>query len=63
MTRVPCSPNERTNGMVWFPRMLDKIRLPARGELPADYIPGASSSCCWRAGLRPALQCHPTESA
>jgi gluconokinase len=25
--------------MVWFPRMLDKIRLHARGELPADYIP------------------------
>ena len=28
-----------TNGMVWFPRMLDKIRLHSRGELPADYIP------------------------
>lgn len=25
--------------MVWFPRMLDKIRLHAKGELPADYIP------------------------
>ena len=25
--------------MVWFPRMLDKIRIHARGELPADYIP------------------------
>jgi hypothetical protein len=25
--------------MVWFPRMLDKIRLHARGELPDDYIP------------------------
>ena len=25
--------------MVWFPRMLDKIRLHARGELPAEYIP------------------------
>lgn len=39
MRRVPCSPNERTNGMVWFPRMLDKIRLHARGELPDEYIP------------------------
>ena len=39
MTRLPCSPNERTKGMVWFPRMLDKIRIHARGELPADYIP------------------------
>ena len=28
-----------TNGMVWFPRMTDKIRLHVRGELPADYIP------------------------
>ncbi len=25
--------------MVWFPRMLDKIRLHARGELSAEYIP------------------------
>ncbi len=25
--------------MVWFPRMLDKIRLQAKGELPAEYIP------------------------
>jgi hypothetical protein len=25
--------------MVWFPRMLDKIRLHARGELPPDYVP------------------------
>ena len=39
MKRVPCSPNEMTNGMVWFPRMLDKIRLHARDELPAEYVP------------------------
>jgi gluconokinase len=39
MKKVPCSPNERTKGMVWFPRMLDKIRLHARGELPDDYVP------------------------
>ena len=25
--------------MAWFPRMLDKIRLHARGELPVEYIP------------------------
>lgn len=36
---LPCSPNKRTQGMVWFPRMLDKIRLRAKGELPEDYIP------------------------
>jgi Domain of unknown function (DUF5069) len=26
-----------TAGMMWFPRMIDKIRLHARGELPEDY--------------------------
>ena len=26
-----------TNGMMYFPRMLDKIRLHARGELGDDY--------------------------
>ena len=26
-----------TRGMAYFPRMLDKIRLHARGELDADY--------------------------
>jgi hypothetical protein len=26
-----------TNGMMYFPRMLDKIRLHARGELGEDY--------------------------
>jgi len=26
-----------TNGMMYFPRMLDKIRLHARGELHEDY--------------------------
>jgi hypothetical protein len=25
--------------MVWFPRMLDKIRLHAREELPSEYVP------------------------
>lgn len=39
MTRVPCSPNEHTHGMVWFPRMLEKIRLYAAGDLSAEYIP------------------------
>jgi len=39
MTRLPRSPNERTSGMVWFPRMLDKIRLHARGELSPEYLP------------------------
>ncbi len=33
------SPYEKTGGLVWFARMLRKIRLHARGELPADYVP------------------------
>ena len=37
--RLPCSARKSTRGMVWFPRMLDKIRLHAQGALPADYTP------------------------
>ena len=39
MSKIPCSPTEETNGMVWFPRMLDKIRMHATGELNQEYIP------------------------
>lgn len=41
-----------TNGMLYFPRMLDKIRLHARGELPEDYhdnlgaAKAADGICC-----------------
>ena len=31
------SPNEQVGGLFYFGRMLDKIRLHARGELPVDY--------------------------
>ncbi|MEY2482789.1 MAG: hypothetical protein QOK24_1317 [Verrucomicrobiota bacterium] len=37
MSTYPKSPTEMTAGMMYFPRMLDKIRLHARGELPEDY--------------------------
>ena len=37
MSTYPKSPREITSGMMYFPRMLDKIRLHARGELGADY--------------------------
>jgi gluconokinase len=37
MTTYPKSPKEMTKGMMYFPRMLDKIRLHDRGELPEDY--------------------------
>ena len=33
----PRSPLDKVGGMAWFPRMLDKIRLHARGELDATY--------------------------
>ena len=33
----PRSPSEKTGGLFYFGRMLDKIRLHARGELPPDY--------------------------
>lgn len=35
----PRSPAETIGGIVYFGRMLDKIKLHARGELPDDYIP------------------------
>jgi len=33
------SPHSKTGGIVYFARMLEKIRVHARGELPADYVP------------------------
>lgn len=33
------SPREQVCGLVYFGRMLDKIRLHAEGKLPADYVP------------------------
>jgi Domain of unknown function (DUF5069) len=37
MTTYPKSPKEMTGGMMYFSRMLEKIRLHARGELHEDY--------------------------
>jgi hypothetical protein len=37
MTTYPKSPKEMTRGMMYFPRMLDKIRLHAQAELREDY--------------------------
>ena len=33
------SPGDTVGGLVHFGRMLDKIRLHAAGQLPADYLP------------------------
>jgi hypothetical protein len=35
--KYPKSPKEMTNGMLYFPRMLDKIRLHLGDELHEDY--------------------------
>jgi Domain of unknown function (DUF5069) len=50
--KYPKSPREMTKGMLYFPRMLDKIRLHLKGELHEDYQnnfgrPGtADGTCC-----------------
>ena len=35
--KYPKSPKETTKGMMYFPRMLDKIRMHLKGELHSDY--------------------------
>ena len=37
MTATPCSAYEKTGGMAYFPRMLNKIRLFAKNELRPDF--------------------------
>jgi len=39
-TQTPCSDHKKTKGLVYFARMLDKIRLKAAGKLPSDYFVG-----------------------
>ncbi|MCA1660094.1 MAG: DUF5069 domain-containing protein [Verrucomicrobiaceae bacterium] len=44
------SPAAKMGGLVYFGRMLDKIRVHARGELPEEYQPnlgkGFDAKCC-----------------
>lgn len=40
--KTPCSDYQETNGLIYFARMLDKIRLNARGELPPGYFLGVA---------------------
>ena len=44
------SPYAKVGPLVYFGRMLDKIRLHAAGKLPADYVPnlsrGFDGRCC-----------------
>lgn len=51
MSRIPVrSPASKVGGVVYFGRMLDKIRAHANGELPADYQAnlgvGFDKKCC-----------------
>ena len=52
MNAHPKSPKEMTRGMIYFPRMPDRIRLRARGELHEDYhnklgaVKAADGVCC-----------------
>src|SRR5216110_581159 len=51
MTTYPRSCKELTRGMMYFPRMLDKIRLHAKDELHEDYqqnfgAPQAADGAC-----------------
>ena len=41
---TPCSDYVETSGIVFFARMLDKIRLHAQGQLPDGYNLGFSDS-------------------
>src|SRR5207248_1719170 len=38
--QTPCSDYEQTGGLIYFARMVDKIRLHAKGLLPPDYFVG-----------------------
>jgi gluconokinase len=52
MRTYPKSPKEKTRGMMYFPRMLDKIRLHLRDDLHEDYqenfgaLKAADGTCC-----------------
>ncbi len=39
-TQIPCSDYRETKGLIYFARMLDKIRLNAAGQLPPGYFVG-----------------------
>lgn len=53
--RYPASPKETIHGLVYFRRMVDKIRLHAAGELGEDYIPNLGKAfddrCCKLLGI------------
>ena len=50
MPTYPISPSHKTSGLVYFARLIDKIRLKEAGKLGDDYIPllggGFDGRCC-----------------
>jgi len=48
--KTPRTPHDTIHGLVYFPRMVEKIRLHAAGELAEDCIPnlgkGFDDRCC-----------------
>lgn len=49
------SPYDRVGRIVYFGRMLDKIRVHARGKLPPDYVPNLGDS---KPGMFDTRCCH-----
>ncbi len=48
--KTPCSDYVSTNGVIFFARLLDKIRLKDQGLLPADYnVAGCANQDCFDA--------------
>lgn len=54
-THLPSSPYKTCRGLVYFPRMVDKIRIHASGDLGEDYIAnlgkGFDLRCCSLLGI------------
>jgi hypothetical protein len=48
---LPRSPHQKTAGLVYFARMLDKIRLHHQGLLGADYLPNLGEGFDLRCSL------------
>ncbi len=52
---VPVSPYDTCHGLVYFPRMIDKIRLHTTVQLGEDYVPnlgkGFDVRCCSLLGV------------
>ena len=50
------SPYEAVRGFVYLPRMVDKLRLHARGELHADFVNNLGKAfddrCCQYLGIK-----------